>query len=100
VVAALAAVFHRNGYVRRQNAGRLAAEGYRAYRKGDEVRLVASSPAELEEIRELLEAAGFVAGRPFAKARQWRQPVYGRAQVARFLALVGPRPEGRRRRQA
>ncbi|MCI0405756.1 MAG: hypothetical protein L0209_06755 [candidate division Zixibacteria bacterium] len=81
--------FRRNGYVRRQNAKRLTVEGYMAYKKGDEVRLAANSMAELKTIRRLLRQAGFKPGKPFAKARQWRQPVYGREAVARFLALVG-----------
>ena len=88
-VRRLAALFRRNGYVRRQNPSRLRAEGYWAYKKGDEVRLVADDLAELAEIRRLLRAAGFKFGRPFAKSRQYRQPLYGREQVAHFLALVG-----------
>jgi hypothetical protein len=87
-VAQLAAFFRRNGYVRRQKADRLAADGPQGYKKGDEVRLVAESAAELRIIRRALRAAGFLPGRPFAKSSQWRQPVYGRAAVARFLALV------------
>ncbi|MCI0595589.1 MAG: hypothetical protein L0Z48_03490 [candidate division Zixibacteria bacterium] len=85
----LAVFFHRNGYVRRQNAKRLAAEGHMRYKKGDEVRLATNSIAELKTIRRLLRQAGFKPGKPFTKARQWRQPVYGREAVARFLALVG-----------
>jgi hypothetical protein len=88
-IARLAAFFHRNGYVRQQNADRLAAEGYAAYKKGDEVRLVANSLAELAEIRRLLRAAKFKIGKSFRKTNQYRQPVYGREQVKRFLALVG-----------
>jgi hypothetical protein len=88
-VARLAELFRRNGYVRRLNAARRAAEGYRGYKKGDEVRLVANSLAELAEVRRLLRALGLKPGRPFRKARQFRQPLYGRVQVARFLALVG-----------
>ena len=88
VVEQLAVFFRRNGYVRRPNPDRLAAEGYKGYKKGDEVRLVADSRAELRAIRRLLRAAGFDPGRPFAKARQWRQPLYGRNAVSRFLALV------------
>jgi hypothetical protein len=85
----LAELFHRNGYVRRQNARRLRKEGWWGYKKGDEVRLVANSQRELAEVRRLLRAAGFKPGRPFRKANQYRQPLYGREQVARFLALVG-----------
>jgi hypothetical protein len=88
VVERLAALFHRNGYVRRTDAVRRVEEG-RLYKKGAEVRLVAESAAELAEIRRLLRRAGFRVVRPFAKARQWRQPVYGVAAVARFLALIG-----------
>ena len=84
----LAFFFHRNGYVRRQNAKRLKKEK-RQYKKGDEVRLVADSRAELRTIRRLLRRAGFKAGRPFTKGNQWRQPIYGRLAVARFLTLVG-----------
>ena len=88
VVAELARLFHRNGYVRWLNPDRRAAEGA-FYKKGDEVRLVANSAGELRTIRRLLRAAGFTPGRSFRKARQWRQPVYGRAVVARFLTLIG-----------
>ena len=89
----LAAYFRRNGYVRYQSQERLEEEGYMAYKKGDEIRLTASSKVELRAIRRLLKASGFSPGRPFRKSRQWRQPVYGRAAVARFLALVGEAPD-------
>jgi hypothetical protein len=92
VVARLAGFFRRNGYVRRLDPVRRVVDG-QLYKKGAEVRLVAESAAELFEIRRLLGAAGFKVARPFAKDRQWRQPVYGVAAVARFLALIGePRP--------
>ncbi len=81
--------FRRNGYVRRKNLWRQQEEGYWAYKKGDEVRLAAASRAELALIRRLLRRAGFRPGRPFRKGRQYRQPVYGRAAVSRFLGLVG-----------
>jgi hypothetical protein len=88
VVKRLSELFHRNGYVRRVDAVRRVKEG-QLYKKGAEVRLVAESRAELAEIRRLLKQAGFKRARPFAKGRQWRQPVYGVAEVARFLSLVG-----------
>jgi len=84
----LATYFWRNGYVRRQNLVRVSQEGPAKYKKGDEVRLVAQSEAELEEIRRLLWEAGLEPGRPFAKGRQIRQPIYGREQVSRFLELI------------
>ena len=90
VVQRLAKFFHRNGYVRQLDAVRRVNDG-KLYKKGAEVRLVASSAKELSEIRRLLRGAGFKVARPFAKAKQWRQPVYGVQQVARFLELVGKR---------
>lgn len=83
-------LFHRNGYVRRVNDER-RTEGQK-YKKGDEVRLAANSPAELSLIRRLLHQAGFKVARPFAKGRQFRQPLYGRQEVARFLGLVAAQP--------
>lgn len=88
-IRALAAHFHRRGYIRRQNRRRLSWEGYLGYKKGDEVRLIASSTEELEEIRRLLKLTGFKPGRPFRKAAGFCQPVYGREAVARFQQLVG-----------
>ena len=87
-VEQLAEFFHRNGYVRWQNAERKDTEGWRLYKKGDEVRLVAVNKRELALIRSLLRQAGFKAVRPFVKGRQFRQPLYGRKEVARFLALM------------
>jgi hypothetical protein len=88
VVKRLTELFRRNGYVRSVNPVRRLVNG-RLYKKGAEVRLVAESKAELAEIRRLLRRAGFKRARPFAKARQWRQPIYGVAEVARFLSLIG-----------
>lgn len=88
VVKRLSAYFHRNGYVRRADPVRQAEMG-QLYKKGAEVRLVAASTAELAEIRRLLKQAGFKRARPFAKGRRSLQPVYGVAEVARFLSLVG-----------
>jgi hypothetical protein len=84
----LASYYGRNGYVRRQDANRFAKEGSRQYKKGDEVRLVACTMEELRLVRRLLRQAGFKPGRPFRKGRQYRQPVYGRLAVARFLEAV------------
>jgi hypothetical protein len=87
-VQRLASFFHRNGYVRRQNPKRVKKDGWGRYKKGDEVRLVAETGQELTLIRNLLEKAGFKPGSPFEKGRQYRQPIYGRKAVARFLELV------------
>lgn len=81
--------FERNGHVRLQNADRFNGEGSQSYKKGDEVRLTANSAAELEQIQELLRILDFTPGRPFTQGKgQFRLPIYGRGQTARFLALV------------
>ncbi len=87
-LAVLTGFFRRNGYTRWQDSRRRQREGYWAYKKGDEVRLVAESLRELALIRRLLRRAGFRPGRSFRKGRQYRQPVYGRQAVARFLDLI------------
>lgn len=91
VVAELADSFERNGYLRQQDPGRLRAEGYEGYKKGDEVRLIAESRAELQSLRRALLRAHFTLGRPFEKGRRWCQPIYGREEVNRFLRLVSVR---------
>jgi hypothetical protein len=88
-IAELTELFQRNGYVRRADDHRRDSEGSTAYKKGDEIRLAASSSAELARIRKMLVALGFKPGRPFQKGKQFRQPLYGREEVARFLKLVG-----------
>jgi len=84
----LAWYFRRNGYLRWQKEDRVANEGWQRYKKGDEVRLVANTKEELRLVRGLLREGGFKPGRPFRKGLQYRQPVYGRLAVARFLKVV------------
>ncbi len=88
VTSELGRYFKRNGYVRRQNPKRLARDGSMGYKKGDEVRLTAQDEQELLRLEALLRRAGFRPGRPFAKGRQYRLPVYGGEAVRRFLRLV------------
>ena len=89
VVRQLAEFFHRNGHVRRQNAKRYRKEGHRQYKKGDEIRLTANTKTELRTIRRLLKQAGFKPGRPHVHYNQYRQPLYGREAVDRFLDMIG-----------
>lgn len=77
-----------NGCVRIVDFERRKAEGQK-YKKGYEVRLVASSLDELRQIQELLIEAGLSFGRPYLKARRIVQPIYGRANFERFLELMG-----------
>jgi hypothetical protein len=95
VAVAMRAFFARNGCIRGQDPERKAAKDGVRYKKCDEIRLTAYSEAELAYIRELLHVAGFRIGNPYKHhEHQYRQPVYGRGQVARFLDLIGsPRVE-------
>ena len=86
VILQLAAFFHRNGHVRRQNSARLNAEGTHTYKKGSEIRLTANSEDELTEIQYYLQVLGFSPG---TQGKTLRIPVYGKEQVARFLSMVG-----------
>ncbi|MBN1319629.1 MAG: hypothetical protein JXA87_02205 [Thermoleophilia bacterium] len=86
--AELAETFNRRGYVRRQNAERAADVGWKRYKKGDEVRIPVSSQEDLEHLRDLLVRAGFSPGTPYSQGGGWRQPLYGRKQVAAFLEMV------------
>ena len=90
LAARLGAFYERNGFVRRQNPERIAAEGWRRYKKGFEVRLTVASEAELATVRRLLCDAGFTPGRPYRHGpHRFRQPLYGRRQVERFLEFIG-----------
>lgn len=90
----LAYFFRRNGYVRRSNPKRMA-EGSAKYKKGDEVRLAAYSEAELAEMRALLAGLRFRVGNSYKRHAQWIQPIYGRAEVARFMSFVGEGEESK-----
>lgn len=92
VAAILLDAYARNGCLRRQDERRLRREGHDSYKKGDEVRLIATSRRELSRLRRALAEAGFQAGKPFEKGTRWCQPIYGREQVRRFLRLIRIRP--------
>jgi hypothetical protein len=90
LAAQLRALYERNGFVRHQNPERIASEGWRRYKKGLEVRLTVDSEAGLATVRRLLCEAGFTPGRPYRHGtHRFRQPLYGRHQVVRFLELIG-----------
>ncbi|HMO82042.1 MAG TPA: hypothetical protein PKD24_14725 [Pyrinomonadaceae bacterium] len=82
----LASFFKRNGYFRLPDSERRKRDGS-DYKKGYEIRLVAKDASELEQIRELLVAAGFKTAKAFPKGNQWIQPIYGREAVERFCRI-------------
>jgi hypothetical protein len=77
--------FGDGGYARVPNADRRRAEKTR-YKKGWEVRIV-TSQEKIAALEALIQEAGFRPGRPFAKARQWVLPVYGRDAVRRIAGI-------------
>ncbi len=79
----LAEFFLRNGCMRVPDLARREKEP-RTYKMGYEIRPVAQSKAELATMRRLLRAAGLKPGKPFSKAKQWCQPVYGKSAMETF----------------
>lgn len=85
----LTSFYYRSGFARFQHLDRAREKDWwKSYKKGDEIRLVARSRSELATIRRLLRRAGFKPGRPYSQGRAYRQPLYGREAVARFILLV------------
>lgn len=90
----LMAYFLRSSYVRQADPVLRLLQG-RTYKKGYEVRFVVASPAELREVRALVQRLGFRPGMPFSKHNRIVQPVYGRAAVDWFVTRLR---KGRRQR--
>ena len=82
--ATLRTCFAMSGYIRRRSATRLTTDGSTRYHKGDEVRLVVRTRAELARIRQLLALFGLRPGQPFRQVNRLVQPVYGREAVGWF----------------
>ncbi len=62
-------------------------EGWGAYKKGHELRIVVKTPDDLKKVRRLLQDASIKPGKAYRKARQWVQPVYGKQAVNALIAL-------------
>lgn len=83
--AAVLRLGHLPGYVRQPNVERRLVDKDQSYKKGWEVRFTARTEEQIEQIRELIVAAGFVPARPFLKGQQFIQPVYGMEAVQAYL---------------
>lgn len=92
----LAEIFQAGGYIRHRSAELAEELGPYGYKKGDEVRLVVTSQAELRRVRTLLKSVGLNAGKAFPKHARWVQPLYGAEAVQYFLKLL---PSGRDRKE-
>lgn len=79
----LVELFQRNGYMRVPNIER-RDEDKQSYKKGYEIRIVVRTQRELVSVRQLLRQLELKAGKPFMKANQWVQPIYGKAALERF----------------
>ncbi len=58
------------------------------YKKGYEARFVVKTEEELADIQQLLNRAGIKFGKPYAKGKQFVQPVYGKMQLEWLLAVM------------
>jgi hypothetical protein len=90
-IAELRRYWEKGGYRRREPNRKLRSPKLPPSHHGYELRFSASSREEALAIARLLRATGFRPGKPWLKpkARQWRVPVYGRAQVAELLMHFG-----------
>lgn len=84
--------------MRRPNLTR-RAEAKTKYKKGWEVRLVFRTVDEARQAAALLPEIGLKGGRPFAKSRQWIQPVYGKKAVSIFEEWAASAVKATRRRR-
>jgi hypothetical protein len=82
--ANLADYLRANSYARVPNASR-REEGYEAYKKGYELRIVVKSQMDLKKVKSLLRDVGITPGKAFRKAQQWVLPVYGKDAVSTLL---------------
>lgn len=86
--ATIADYVRANSYARVPNTER-QDEGWMAYKKGYELRIVVKTHDDLKQLRRLLLDAGIQPGKPFRKAKQWVVPVYGKQAVNQLIALKG-----------
>ena len=82
----LADYIRANSYARVPDETR-QEEGWSAYKKGYELRIVVKSQDELRQLRKLLQDASIKPGKAYRKAQQWVQPVYGKLAVKSLVAL-------------
>lgn len=83
---ALADYVRANSYARVPNTDR-QDEGWTAYKKGYELRIVVKTQDDLKKLRRLLLEAGIQPGKAYRKAQQWVVPVYGKQAVNQLVAL-------------
>lgn len=84
--ATLADYVRANSYARVPDETR-QEEGWTAYKKGYELRIVVKSQEDLKRVRRLLQDARIKPGKAYRKAQQWVQPVYGKQPVNSLVAL-------------
>ncbi len=82
-------IFERNGCARSPDPKQKEEKSYDEYKKGWEIRLVAKSKEELNQIQDALKQLDFEPGKPWDKLNQYVQPVYGKQEFERFKVLMG-----------
>jgi hypothetical protein len=83
----LAEYLRANSYARVPDETRQEEEGWSAYKKGYELRIVVKTQDDLRKVRRLLKEAGIHPGKAFRKSLQWVQPIYGKQAVNSLVAL-------------
>jgi hypothetical protein len=91
--ATIADYVRSNSYARVPSTDR-QDEGWVAYKKGYELRIVVKTQDDLKKLRRLLLDAGIQPGKAFRKAQQWVVPVYGKAPVTELMKY---KPKARRK---
>lgn len=79
------AAWRRNGYLKDREPRRNAKPTL-------EARISVAPGPELRSLKAALRTLGIAPGHPFAKGRQRRVPIYGRARVEALLRLFGLKP--------
>lgn len=89
----LADYLRANSYTRMPDETR-QEEGWSAYKKGYELRIVVKTQQDLRQVRRLLQDASIKPGKAYRKAKQWVQPVYGKEAVTGLLKV---KPKSKRK---
>lgn len=82
------ALFRQCGYLRKPPASGAGRRAPGSAHRGYEVRFMAHSRAECQEIVRTLKASNIRPGRPFHTANQYRVPVYGRELFEALSAIA------------
>ena len=90
----VAELYRQDGYVRGPVPDRLLQDGWRAYKKGWELRISLPDEQAVIGLRRAIDQAGLRLARFYPKHGRLIQPIYGRDQVLRVLRAAGEDVQG------